>query len=209
MEVHERIYRELKSSGNQGWGGTSYESRMSGWEEQLEKLFNKINLNVKRVLEFGSGAGDISLRVAQRGFEVTGVEISPTAVEWANQKSKDMNIVAEFVCNSVADRSMLDGRKYDLIIDGNCLHCLFDKDREAFYDNLRRLIDKNGHVFISSAIAHNEGDKIPRISSIERCFVTRKSIVEELVERGFLLIEDWISSGTHEHYYGLFKYMND
>lgn len=208
MEVHERIYQELKSSGSQGWGGTSFENRMIGWDEQLDKLFDRINLSGKKVLELGSGAGDVSLRVAQRGCEVTGVEISLTAVEWAKQKANDMNVAAMFICNSVADRSILVGEKFDLLIDGNCLHCLFGEDRLAFYDNLMRLIADDGHVFISSAIVSNEGDETPKISSIDRCFVTSESIVEELETRGFRLIEEWSSHGTHEHYYGLFKYVN-
>lgn len=209
MEVHEKIYQELKNSGSQGWGGTSFDNRMNGWEEQLDKLFGLIDLPCKHVLEFGSGAGDVTLKVAERGYNVTGVEISPTAVEWSVEKSKDRGIKAEFICNSVADRTMLIDRKYDLIIDGNCLHCLFDEDRRAFYDNLRRLIDVNGYVFISSAIVNNEGDKAPRISTIDRCFVTKESIVEELEERGFRLIDSWRSRGTHEHFYGLFINVNE
>lgn len=204
MEVHERMYLELKKSGSHGWGGTSFESRMNGWEEQLDKLFSRIGIVCKRVLELGSGAGDVSLRVAQRGYEVTGVEISPTAVEWAKEKFDDLGLAAEFICNSVTDKSILADRSYDLIIDGNCLHCLFGEDRNAFYDNLKRLSAENGYVFISSAILGNEGDKVPKISSIDRCFVTRESIVEELVGRGFRLIEDWRSNGTHDHYYGLY-----
>lgn len=80
----------------------------------------------KRILEMGSGAGDVSLKIAGRGFEVTGVEISPTAVEWAKQKAVESDLKPKFVCSSVRDGEILYGVKFDLIIDGNCLHCLFD-----------------------------------------------------------------------------------
>lgn len=208
MESHERIYRELKNTGSKGWGGSSFDNRMNAWEEQLEKLFDLIKLRGNRVLELGSGAGDVSLRVAQRGYDVTGIEISPTAVEWALQKANDMSLDVKFACGNVADNTILQDERYDLIIDGNCLHCLFDEDREAFFDNVERLIEDGGYVFISSAIILNEGDLATKISSIDRCFVTRESIVEEVERRGFRLLEEWRSNGTHEHYYGLFEYVN-
>lgn len=205
MEIHESVYRELKKSGCQGWGGSSYTKRIRGWEEQLDKIFKQIQLSGNRVLELGSGAGDVSLRVAHRGYNVTGVEISPTAVEWAKQKAEDDNLNIEFICQSVADRTILGGEKFDLIIDGNCLHCLFDEDRVAFYDNIERLINLDGYVFVSSAIISNEDEEKPKISPIKRCFVKRESIAEELRRRGFGLLEEWSSIGTHEHYYGLFR----
>lgn len=205
MEVHERVYRELKKSGSQGWGGSSFTKRIRGWEEQLDKIFKLIQLSGNRVLELGSGAGDVSLRVAHRGYHVTGVEISPTAVEWAKQKAEEDNLKIKFICQSVADRTILDGEKFDLIIDGNCLHCLFDEDRVAFYDNMERLTNLDGYVFISSAISSNEDEETPKISPIKRCFVNRESIVEELRKRGFGLLEEWCNNGTHEHYYGLFR----
>ena len=46
-----------------------------------------------------SGGGDVSLRVAQYGYEVTGVEISPTAVEWAKEKFDDLGLAAELYKN--------------------------------------------------------------------------------------------------------------
>ena len=205
MEKHEAVYKKLRNSGFNGWGGTNYDNRMKGWDEQLERLFELIKLKKGKVLEMGCGAGDISIRLAQRGLDVTGIDISPTAIDWAIQKSKQLNLDIEFIVGSVYDKSILDKRKYDLIIDGNCLHCLFDEERMGFYDNLARLIDKNGSIFISSAILLNEGDDIPKISSIERCFVTKDAIEEELERRGFNLKSEWFSNGTHNHYYGVYS----
>ncbi len=209
MEAHEKIYKKLKKSGSKGWGGNSFDTRMQGWDRQLEKLFKIIELRGNRILELGSGAGDISLKLAQRGYDVTGIEISPTAVEWSKEKANQQKLKVRFVCNNVTENTFLKGEKFDLIIDGNCLHCLFDEDRDAFFYNLNRLIDIGGYVFISSAIIDNEGDITPKISSIDRCFVTKEAIVQELENRGFRLLKDWFSNGTHKHYYGLFKYISD
>jgi 2-polyprenyl-3-methyl-5-hydroxy-6-metoxy-1,4-benzoquinol methylase len=206
MEIHEKTYKDLLSSGKKGWGGVNFDNRIRYWEQQLDKLFSLIELRDNQVLEFGCGAGDVSIRIAQKGYNVTGIDISPTAINWANQKTQDLLLETRFLTGSVADSTILSGEKFDLIVDGNCLHCLFGDDRTKFFDNVLRLINVNGLVFISSAIILNENDQSPKISNIERCFVTKDSIVTELENRGFILVEEWMSHGTHAHFYGIFKH---
>ena len=208
LEIHEKKYKELRREGYKGWGGTSFINRMNSWEEQLTRVFNLLNQRSIKVLELGSGAGDVSLSVAKRGYAVTGIDISQTAVEWARQKAIDRNLPANFYCIDVVDSNYFMGEKFDLIIDGNCLHCLFDEDRDRFFSNLERLIEVGGYAFISSAVKFSDSDIEPEISSIPRCFVTKESIIKNLEDRGFALLEDWGSNGTHEHYYGLFKYVS-
>lgn len=205
MEKHEKAYIDLKNNGYEGWGGKKYQARMDGWKVQVEKIKDLIGNDVKNILEFGSGAGDVSILLAKSGFDLTGVEISPTAVEWARSKSLDENLEIEFIASSVCDESLLMGRKFDMLIDGNCLHCLFDQDREKFYLNAQRLIKAGGYLFISTAVKLREDDKDPNISFIERYIITEKSLNEELERHNFVRIKDWLSHGSHRHYYGLYK----
>lgn len=207
MEKHEKVYQNLRDCGYNGWGGENYETRMKGWENQLDKLFDSIELQSGKILELGCGAGDVSIKLAQRGFEVTGIDISPTAIEWAKEKSKELGLEIQFIEGSVCDNSILEGKKYDLIIDGNCLHCLFGEDRNKFYSNLKRLIKAEGSVFISTAIRLHAEDPVPQISSIERCIVTKDELLLELKSNCFMLTKDWISNETHVHYYGVHKYV--
>lgn len=45
-------------------------------------------------------------------------------------------------------------------------------------------------MFISSAILAKEGDEVPRISQLDRCFVTGDSIISDIESRGFRLLEE-------------------
>lgn len=79
------------------------------------------------------------------------------------------------------------------------------EDRVAFFDNIERLVQLGGYVFISSAIKRSIDEKAPLISPIKRSFVHSESIVEALKVRGFELLEEWYTHGIHEHFYGLFR----
>lgn len=60
------------------------------------------------------------------GHKVTGLDFSPTAIEWAIEKAESKELSIEFLPLSVCEKDLLQGRQYDLVIDGNCLHCLFE-----------------------------------------------------------------------------------
>jgi len=206
MEKHEKVYLELKEKGFNGWGGKNYNSRMLGWQEQVQVIKSLIGESIQDVVEFGCGAGDVSLLFAREGFNVTGVDISPTAINWAQSKSRSQNLNAEFVTSNICNQEFLLDKTYDLVIDGNCLHCLFDSDRLDFYSNAQRLLKLGGYLFVSTAVKLNEEDETPTISSIERCFLTEDALKNELDDMGFDIIKEWSSHNTHRHYYGLCVY---
>lgn len=205
MEAHEEVYQKLYKLGYEGWGGVSFQTRMNGWNKELLKVYELTSLKEGRVLELGCGAGDVSLSIASKGFEVSGIDISPTAVSWALEKAEKLGLQTSFISGSVSDNSIYEDEKFDLIIDGNCLHCLFDEDRIGFYNNLKRLTQENGFAFISSAVLNPNDNKNPKISSIDRCFVESETIEDDMKLVGFELIKKWFSEGTHLHYYGLFR----
>lgn len=205
-DQHEVIYKKLQALGYNGWGGSKYETRMSGWDIDLKKLFKIIEMKSGRILEMGCGAGDVSIKLAERGFELTGVDISQTAIEWAKTKAREKTLEIEFLAKSVADEALLEGNRYDLVLDGTCLHCLFNEDRTAFYSNVKRLMEDNGYFFVSSVILSNPNAEIPHVSSIERCVLSEEQLELEIYRSGFNKVNSWTTyHEKHGHYWGVFQ----
>ncbi|MBI9011821.1 MAG: methyltransferase domain-containing protein [Clostridiales bacterium] len=205
-DQHEVIYKKLRASGYKGWGGSMYETRMSGWDTDLKKLFQIIPMDSGRILEMGCGAGDVSIKLTQMGFELTGVDISQTAIEWAKTKAKDKNLQIDFLAKNVADEALLEGNRYDLVLDGTCLHCLFDDDRTAFYSNVKRLMKDQGYFFVSSVILSNPNAEIPQVSSVERCVLSEDQLEFEIHDAGFDKVTSWTTHHEkHGHYWGVFQ----
>ena len=204
MEKHEEVYIHLKEKGFKGWGGKNYDNRMAGWKKQIQLIKQLVGNDVKSVAEFGCGAGDVSIMLAQEGYNVTGVDISPTAIEWAKNKSNGHELNIEFISSDICSEDLLMNKEFDMVVDGNCIHCLFGEERNRFYENAKRVLKSGGYLFLSTAIKENEEDETPSISSIERCVITEETLRVEVERMGFGKIKDWISQENHRHYYGLY-----
>ncbi|GAA3433275.1 hypothetical protein GCM10018954_028780 [Kutzneria kofuensis] len=83
------------------------------------------------VLDCGCWVGDNALLLAERGFEVTAVDIAGSAIEQARAKAADRGLDVDF---RVADATVLDGVEggYNTVLDSAMMHCLSDADRQAY-----------------------------------------------------------------------------
>ena len=75
--VHERKYREARAKGWNGWGG---DERMAQEHVWIKRLFSYKIPQTGQVLELGCGEGHYARLLAEKGYRVIGVDISPTAI---------------------------------------------------------------------------------------------------------------------------------
>jgi 2-polyprenyl-3-methyl-5-hydroxy-6-metoxy-1,4-benzoquinol methylase len=81
---HDRRYRELRDQGAPGW---ETDDELREHEVELAWALAALEPVGKRVLELGCGAGNIARSLVERGFDVTGIDISPTAIAWATERA--------------------------------------------------------------------------------------------------------------------------
>jgi SAM-dependent methyltransferase len=83
------------------------------------------------VLDIGCGFGDNAVFLAQQGYRVTGIEISPTALRTARERAKDAGVAITF---AVGDATELTGYHeiFDTIVDSAMYPCL-DPDERVRY----------------------------------------------------------------------------
>lgn len=85
-----------------------------------------------RALDLGCGGGIWSLTLAQRGWQVTGVDIVPKAVRRGRQRASEAGVDVEFIQSDVAALQAAGvGSGFRLVLDFGAVHGLVDAQREA------------------------------------------------------------------------------
>lgn len=110
-----------------------------------------------RALDLGCGPGRNSLHLASLGYEVDAVDLSPTAVRWAEERAREAGATGiRFVCgDAFAPGTALDG-PYDLVYDSGCFHHLPPHRRIGYLALLDRVLAPGGH-FALTTFAAGEG----------------------------------------------------
>jgi 2-polyprenyl-3-methyl-5-hydroxy-6-metoxy-1,4-benzoquinol methylase len=108
-------------------------------------------------VDIGCGAGNYTVWLASRGFRMTGVDISPAALELARQLALDNGVKCEFLEADIAgDVERLDGA-FDFGFDWEVLHHVFPDKRESFVRNAHRML-RPGATYLSVCFSDRDRD---------------------------------------------------
>lgn len=115
-----------------------------------------------RVLDLGSGEGKNAFYLAELGAEVHGLEIARNAVETANQKLVDADLVwpsekVTFTQGSIGKNYNFPDAYFDLIIDVTSTNSLSEAEREVHLTESSRVLNKDGQMFVRTLC--KDGDK--------------------------------------------------
>ncbi len=211
-EGHDQVYQKRLQDDTIGWDQTeeAYRER----EAFLSHIF--ANGNAPRhgkLLEMGCGAGNTPLWYAKKfGFEVSGIDISPTAIDWARKKAATANIDADFHVGSVLDLSPFADETFDLVVDGHCYHCIIGEDRKTFLAEAKRVLKPGGYLLIDTMCGpvlpglvngYDESSKIAIVNGIAtRYFGLPDEIEAEITDAGFrILNKELFAEEAHKNIY--------
>jgi len=98
-----------------------------------------------RVVDLGTGTGSLARLFAQRGCEVTGVDIAQSLIEQARRLDREAAVQIDYV-ERPAEATGLPGRAFDVVSAGQCWHWF---DRPAAAREVARLLVSGGAVVIA------------------------------------------------------------
>lgn len=110
------------------------------WADYIENIFDMYDVNPELVCDLACGTGNITIPLAKRGYDMTGVDISENMLNAARDKAQDLNIL--FLNQSIARLDlygtmgaficMIDGINY--IIAPKLLEYTFKRMKTCFMD---------------------------------------------------------------------------
>ncbi len=111
-----------------GLGFTPWERRHA-WAEQVSAMLDREEQERQppygAALDLGSGTGFWSVHLAERGWDVTGVEIVPKALHAARERAQKAGVEVRFLARSVAAlRDAGVGSGFRLVLDFGTVHGL-------------------------------------------------------------------------------------
>ena len=105
-----------------------------------------------RVLDIGCGTGELTLLVASRGLDATGVDSSPRAIGIALRKTEERRITgATFEVGDALDLAYPDAA-FDTVLDSGVFHVFDDGERTRFVESIHRVLAPRGryHLLVFS-----------------------------------------------------------
>ncbi|HLT10373.1 MAG TPA: class I SAM-dependent methyltransferase [Micromonosporaceae bacterium] len=111
------------------------------------------------VLDSGCGTGEHALLFAERGFEVTGVDIAAPAIEAARAKAAQRGLSVTF---EVADVLALDRHGFATVLDNGVFHVFDDADRARYVASLAAATRPGGMLYLQCFSDQEPGDDGPR-----------------------------------------------
>jgi len=207
-EAHELLYRQLQRvPGRRGWDEEGEYVLAAAEIEQV--LAWPEMARIETALELGCGAGQVALFLAEKGLDVVGVDISPTAVAWAQAHANDLELKATFLVADVCHLTGLADDAFDLVVDGHCLDCIVGPDRDLLLRAVHRVLRQGGIFVVRTMCDPNPRNPPPHFDfttkyvrhASDPTVATRyigdsQSILAELVRAGFDVSRHQVLSGA-------------
>ena len=145
---HEGAYKKRKKDGRAGW------DTAEGTQETIALLEKVLQAEYVpksgKLLELGCGAGDITLWFAEKGYDIYGVDLAPTAIAWAQEKAEERNLQADFQVGNVLELQNYTDDFFDFVLDGHCFHCIIGDDRKLFLESAYRTLKPGGFLHVNT-----------------------------------------------------------
>ena len=139
---------------------------------ELQRVLGRNPIQPCRALDLGCGTGTNSVWLAQQGFEVTGIDVAPLAVDRAEERARDAGVTARFVVGDVLHLPDLGGA-FGFFFDRGCYHAVRRDAPDQYAAAVARQVASGGRGLILAGNAREPHDPGPPV-------VTEKEIRDEL-----------------------------
>lgn len=106
-----------------------------GAREELVALVDSGRLKPCRTIDLGCGAGANAIYLAQKGFEVTGVDYSKAALEKAQVRAEEASVQVDFILDDLTDLRHVSGT-FDFLLDYGVLDDLRLHQRKPYVQSM-------------------------------------------------------------------------
>lgn len=128
-----------------------YRYEIPAWDmgprRELVDLVENGRIQPCRVIILGSGTANNAIFLAQKGFDVTGVDYAKNAIELGQKRAQKAGVQINFLQDDLTNLRHVTGT-YDLLVDFGTLDDLSTEDRGLYMDNVLPLTQSDSLFFL-------------------------------------------------------------
>jgi len=110
----------------------------------LVELVERENVKPCKTIDLGCGAGNYAIYLAGIGFDVTGIDISQSAIKTARANAKKKRVRCNFlVSDAIGDLDEVK-QTFDFAYDWELLHHIYPEKRKKYVENVDRILNSGG-----------------------------------------------------------------
>jgi SAM-dependent methyltransferase len=149
MASRHTLFRVFYGLGFTPWDGHAHPTSL---RKLIEGTADTPALPPGAALDVGCGTGDSSIYLAQHGWQVTGVDFVPKALDKARAKASAAGVPVNFVHADVTHLSQAGiAGSFQLILDNGCLHGMSDGDRDLYVQEITAAAAPGARLLIVAA----------------------------------------------------------
>jgi SAM-dependent methyltransferase len=137
--------------------------------EELTAWVESGELQPMRALELGCGTGTNAVYLAGKGFRVTAIDLSLTAIYRAQDLARGRVVEVDFVCGDLTELPAQDP-PFGFVYDRGCYHAVRRVNLDGYLAALRRVTATGTHMLLLAGNANEQpagGEGPPRASEQE------------------------------------------
>ena len=113
--------------------------------DALVELVESGKVKPCKTIDFGCGAGNYAIYLASIGFDVTGIDISPSAIKTAKENAKKKRVKCNFLVADVLGDLDEVKQTFDFAYDWELLHHTYPEKRKKYVENVYRILNPGGN----------------------------------------------------------------
>lgn len=116
-------------------------------DKRLQKIISEYKIKPCKTIDIGCGTGTNAIWLARQGFDITGIDLSPSAIEMAKKKALKAKSDVNFQVRDILKEGLpLSGFKF--VFDRGCFHSVEGaKNRKKFSRFVADSIEGRGFWF--------------------------------------------------------------
>jgi SAM-dependent methyltransferase len=134
---------------------------------ELQRVLQQHAIAPCRALDVGCGTGSNSVWLAEQGFDVTGVDVAPLAIELAREQARDAGVNAQFavanVLKSPNSNLSTSPAPFSFFFDRGCYHAVRRDAPHAYAPAVARLLAPAARGLILAGNAREPHDPGPPV----------------------------------------------